>query len=113
MSWMSIAEQTVAMIVFVLLSKVLGHVVRKVQAMPDTKKKSLMLRAAIALPLAANCIALFFSARMLYVLIRSPDPLARVDVFLISLFTLTTFQLFWAIWFGEATRSRFAHLTRP
>ena len=110
MSLSSIIEQTIAMILFVALSKVAGHMLTKAQSMPATVKNSLLMRAAIAMPVVMNCIALFFSGRMLHNLLQETQPLTRIDVFLISLFTLTTFQLFWAIWFGEAVRSRWAHL---
>ena len=110
MSLTSIAEQIIAMILFVMLSKVAGQMATRYQSMPAMKKNMLIAAAAIAMPAAMNCIALFFSARALHGLINSPDPLTRIDVFLISLLTLTTFQLFWAIWFGEAVRSRWAHL---
>lgn len=96
------------MIILALLAKVAGHIMRRFQQMPDTKKNILTIGALLAATVIMQFVALFISGRLLFEVLSGKEPLTRVDVFLISLFTLTTFQLAWALWFGEAVRSRVA-----
>lgn len=106
MNTTAIIENVVAMIIFALLAKAAGHILRKVQLMPQAKKYSLGMGAIKAANLAMNGASLFVSARALRNVVESQDPITRIDMFAIAFFTVVSFQLCYAVAFGEAVRTR-------